>query len=200
MKNYHHHIYHIGAYTIDNEGKQITFLDTPGHAAFSQMRSRGAHITDIVILVVAADDGVKPQTKEAIDHAKMANVPIIVAINKIDKPEADIEKVRNELMIEEILPEELGGEYLFVNLSAQTGEGVDELLETILLQAEVLDLKAPNEGRPIGSVIESGIESGKGAVATVLIKEGKLNKGDLVLVGEEFGRAREKKRYGKINN
>lgn len=181
---------HIGAYTIDNEGKQITFLDTPGHAAFSQMRSRGAHITDIVILVVAADDGVKPQTKEAIDHAKMANVPIIVAINKIDKPEADIEKVRNELMIEEILPEELGGEYLFVNLSAQTGEGVDELLETILLQAEVLDLKAPNEGRPIGSVIESGIESGKGAVATVLIKEGKLNKGDLVLVGEEFGRAR----------
>ena len=181
---------HIGAYRIDSEGKQITFLDTPGHAAFSQMRSRGAHITDIVILVVAADDGVKPQTKEAIEHAKMANVPIIVAINKIDKPEADIEKVRNELMIEEILPEELGGDYLFVNLSAQTGEGVNELLETILLQAEVLDLKAPNEGRPIGSVIESGIESGKGAVATVLIKEGKLNKGDLVLVGEEFGRAR----------
>ena len=141
---------HIGAYTIDSEGRQITFLDTPGHAAFSQMRSRGAHITDIVILVVAADDGVKPQTKEAIEHAKMANVPIIVAINKIDKPEADIEKVRNELMTEEILPEELGGEYLFVNLSAQTGEGVNELLETILLQAEVLDLKAPNEGRPIG--------------------------------------------------
>jgi len=181
---------HIGAYTTDSDGKKITFLDTPGHAAFSQMRSRGAHITDIVILVVAADDGVKPQTKEAIDHAKMANVPIIVAINKIDKPEADIEKVRNELMIEEILPEELGGEYLFVNLSAQTGEGISELLETILLQAEVLDLKAPNEGRPIGSVIESGIESGKGAVATVLIKEGKLNKGDLVLVGEEFGRVR----------
>ena len=181
---------HIGAYTTNSDGKEITFLDTPGHAAFSQMRSRGAHITDIVILVVAADDGVKPQTKEAIDHAKMANVPIIVAINKIDKPEADIEKVRNELMIEEILPEELGGEYLFVNLSAQTGEGISELLETILLQAEVLDLKAPNEGRPIGSVIESGIESGKGAVATVLIKEGKLNKGDLVLVGEEFGRVR----------
>ena len=181
---------HIGAYTIDSEGKQITFIDTPGHAAFSQMRSRGAHITDIVILVVAADDGVKPQTKEALEHAKMANVPIIIAINKIDKPEADIEKVRNELMIEEILPEELGGEYLFVNLSAQTGEGINDLLETILLQAEVLDLKAPNEGRPIGSVIESGIESGKGAVATVLIKEGKLNKGDLVLVGEEFGRAR----------
>ena len=181
---------HIGAYTTDSDGKKITFIDTPGHAAFSQMRSRGAHVTDIVILVVAADDGVKPQTKEAIDHAKMANVPIIVAINKIDKPEADIEKVRNELMIEEILPEELGGEYLFVNLSAQTGEGISELLETILLQAEVLDLKAPNEGRPIGSVIESGIESGKGAVATVLIREGKLNKGDLVLVGEEFGRAR----------
>ena len=181
---------HIGAYTIDSEGRQITFLDTPGHAAFSQMRSRGAHITDIVILVVAADDGVKPQTKEAIEHAKMANVPIIVAINKIDKPEADIEKVKNELMTEEILPEELGGEYLFVNLSAQTGEGINELLESILLQAEVLDLKAPHEGRPIGSVIESGFESGKGAVATILIKEGKLNKGDLVLVGEEFGRAR----------
>ena len=181
---------HIGAYTISYKKKDITFLDTPGHAAFSQMRSRGANITDIVILVVAADDGVKPQTKEAIEHAKTANVPIIVAINKIDKPESDLEKVRNELMTEEILPEELGGEYLFVNVSAITGDGVDELLDTILLQSEVLELKAPIEGRPIGSVIESGIESGKGAVATILMQEGKLNKGDLLVVGEETGRAR----------
>ena len=181
---------HIGAYTINYNNKDITFLDTPGHAAFSQMRSRGANITDIVILVVAADDGVKPQTKEAIEHAKSANVPIIVAINKIDKPESDLDKVRNELMAEEILPEELGGEYLFVNVSAVSGQGVDELLETIVLQSEVLELKAPAEGRPIGSVIESGIESGKGPVATILMQEGKLNKGDLLLVGEETGRAR----------
>ena len=181
---------HIGAYTINYNNKDITFLDTPGHAAFSQMRSRGANITDIVILVVAADDGVKPQTKEAIEHAKSANVPLIVAINKIDKPESDLDKVRNELMAEEILPEELGGEYLFVNVSAISGEGVDELLDSILLQSEVLELKAPFEGRPIGSVIESGIESGKGAVATILMQEGKLSKGDLLVVGEETGRAR----------
>ena len=154
------------------------------------MRSRGANITDIVILVVAADDGVKPQTKEAIEHAKSANVPIIVAINKIDKPESDLEKVRNELMAEEILPEELGGEYLFVNVSAISGDGINELLDTIILQSEVLELKAPVEGRPIGSVIDSGIESGKGAVATILMQEGKLNKGDLLVVGEETGRAR----------
>ena len=181
---------HIGAYTINYQNKDITFLDTPGHAAFSQMRSRGANITDIIILIVAADDGVKPQTKESIQHAKSANIPMIVAINKIDKPESDIEKVKNELMTEEILPEELGGDYLFVNVSALSGEGIDELLETVLLQAEVLELKAPNEGRPIGTVIESGIESGKGAVATILIQEGKLNKGDLVIVGEESGKAR----------
>tara|TARA_B100001750_G_scaffold8357_1_gene6433 strand:+ start:1987 stop:4395 length:2409 start_codon:yes stop_codon:yes gene_type:complete len=181
---------HIGAYTINYQNKDITFLDTPGHAAFSQMRSRGANITDIIILIVAADDGVKPQTKESIQHAKSANIPMIVAINKIDKPESDIEKVKNELMTEEILPEELGGDYLFVNVSALSGEGIDELLETVLLQSEVLELKAPNEGRPIGTVIESGIESGKGAVATILIQEGKLNKGDLVVVGEESGRAR----------
>ncbi len=181
---------HIGAYTINYKNKDITFLDTPGHAAFSQMRSRGAYITDIIILIVAADDGVKPQTKEAIQHAKNSNIPMIVAINKIDKPESDIEKVKNELMTEEILSEELGGDYLFVNVSGLTGEGIDELLETILLQSEILELKAPNEGRPIGTVIESGIESGKGAVATILIREGKLNKGDLVVVGEESGRAR----------
>jgi translation initiation factor IF-2 len=154
------------------------------------LRARGANVTDIVILVVAADDGVKPQTIEAIEHAKLANVPLIVAINKIDKPDADLEKVKSELLSNEIIPEELGGEYLFVNVSAISGEGVDTLLETILLQAEVLDLKAPNEGRSIGTVLESGIESGKGAVATILIREGKLNKGDLIIVGEEFGKAR----------
>ena len=181
---------HIGAYTIDVNDKEITFLDTPGHAAFSQMRSRGANITDIVILVVAADDGVKPQTEEAIEHAKNAGVPIIVAVNKIDKPEANAEKVNNELMGFEIIPEDLGGDVMFVNVSAMSGEGVEDLLESILLQSEVLDLSAPFEGRPIGSVIESGVESGKGPVATILISEGKLSKGDLILVGEEYGRAR----------
>ena len=181
---------HIGAYTIDVNDKEITFLDTPGHAAFSQMRSRGANITDIVILVVAADDGVKPQTEEAIDHAKNAGVPIIVAVNKIDKPEANAEKVKNDLMGFEIIPEDLGGDVMFVNVSAISGEGVDDLLESILLQSEVLDLSAPYEGRPIGTVIESGVESGKGPVATILISEGKLTKGDLIIVGEEYGRAR----------
>ena len=181
---------HIGAYTIEANEKEITFLDTPGHAAFSQMRSRGANITDIVILVVAADDGVKPQTEEAIDHAKNAGVPIIVAVNKIDKPEANAEKVKNDLMGFEIIPEDLGGDVMFVNVSAISGEGVDDLLESILLQSEVLDLSAPFEGRPIGTVIESGVESGKGPVATILISEGKLKKGDLIIVGEEHGRAR----------
>jgi len=181
---------HIGAYTIDVKEQRITFLDTPGHAAFSQMRSRGANITDIVILVVSADDGVKPQTEEAIEHARNAGVPIIVAINKIDKPEANPEKVKNELMGLEIIPEELGGDVLFVNVSALNGDGVDHLLESILLQSEVLELTAPFEGRPIGSVIESGVESGKGPVATVLVSEGRLNKGDLVIVGEEYGKAR----------
>ena len=181
---------HIGAYTIDVNDKEITFLDTPGHAAFSQMRSRGANITDIVILVVAADDGVKPQTEEAIDHAKNAGVPIIVAVNKIDKPEANQEKVRNDLMGFEIIPEDLGGDVMFVNVSAISGEGVEDLLESIILQSEVLDLSAPFEGRPIGTVIESGVESGKGPVATILISEGKLTKGDLIIVGEEYGRSR----------
>ncbi len=181
---------HIGAYMIEVNDKEITFLDTPGHAAFSQMRSRGANITDIVILVVAADDGVKPQTEEAIDHAKNAGVPIIVAVNKIDKPEANAEKVRNDLMGLEIIPEDLGGDVMFVSVSAISGEGIEDLLESILLQSEVLDLTAPFEGRPIGTVIESGVESGKGPVATILISEGKLIKGDLIIVGEEYGRAR----------
>ena len=181
---------HIGAYTIEHNDKTITFLDTPGHAAFTQMRARGANVTDIVILVVAADDGVKPQTIEAIEHAKLAKVPLIVAINKIDKPDVDLEKVKSELITNEIIPEELGGDYLFVNVSAISGEGVDTLLETILLQTEILDLKAPKEGRSIGTVIESGVESGKGAVATILIREGRLNKGDLIIVGEVSGKAR----------
>ncbi|MBC8225715.1 MAG: translation initiation factor IF-2 [Gammaproteobacteria bacterium] len=181
---------HIGAYSIEYNDKTITFLDTPGHAAFTQMRARGANVTDIVILVVAADDGVKPQTIEAIEHAKLAKVPLIVAINKIDKPEIDLEKVKSELISNEVIPEELGGDYLFVNVSAISGEGVDTLLETILLQTEILDLKAPNEGRSIGTVIESGVESGKGAVATILIREGKLKKGDLIIVGEVSGKAR----------
>jgi len=181
---------HIGAYTINHHSTSITFLDTPGHAAFSQMRSRGANITDIVILVVAADDGVKPQTVEAIEHARTSDTPIIIAINKIDKPESDIEKVKNELVSNEIIPEDLGGEHLFVNISAKSGEGIDNLIETIILQSEILELQAVNQGKAVGTVIESGIESGKGAVSTILITKGKLKKGDLIVVGEEFGKAR----------
>ena len=181
---------HIGAYTIEHKSNTITFLDTPGHAAFSNMRARGANITDIIILVVAANDGVKPQTIESIEHARASDVPIIVAINKIDIPELDIDKVRNELIANEIVPDDLGGDCLFVNVSAITGDGIDNLLETILLQSEILDLKAAKEGRAVGTVIESGIESGKGAVATILITEGQLNKGDLIIAGEEFGKAR----------
>ena len=181
---------HIGAYSIDHKSNSITFLDTPGHAAFSSMRARGANVTDIIILVVAANDGVKPQTVESIEHARASVVPIIVAINKIDKPESDIEKVRNEMIANEIVPDDLGGDCLFVNISAKTGDGIENLLETIVLQSEILDLKASNEGRAVGVVIESGIESGKGAVATILITEGRLNKGDLIIAGEEFGKAR----------
>ena len=181
---------HIGAYMIEHQSNFITFLDTPGHAAFSNMRARGANITDIIILVVAANDGVKPQTIESIEHARASDVPIIVAINKIDMPESDIEKVRNEMISNEIVPDDLGGDCLFVNVSAKTGEGIENLLETIVLQSEILDLQAPKEGRAVGVVIESGVESGKGAVATILITEGKLKKGDLIIVGEEFGKAR----------
>ena len=181
---------HIGAYSIVHKSNSITFLDTPGHAAFSSMRARGANVTDIIILVVAANDGVKPQTVESIEHARASVVPIIVAINKIDQPESDIEKVRNELIANEIVPDDLGGDCLFVNISAKTGDGIENLLETIVLQSEILDLKASNEGRAVGVVIESGIESGKGAVATILITEGRLNKGDLIIAGEEFGKAR----------
>ena len=181
---------HIGAYTIEHKSNHITFLDTPGHAAFSNMRARGANVTDIIILVVAANDGVKPQTLESIEHAKASSVPIIVAINKIDMPEADIDKVRNEMIANEIVPDDLGGDCLFVNISAKTGDGIENLLETILLQSEILDLKVADKGRAVGVVVESGIESGKGPVATILITEGKLNKGDLIIVGEVFGKAR----------
>jgi translation initiation factor IF-2 len=181
---------HIGAYHVKTEKGGITFLDTPGHAAFTAMRARGAQATDIVILVVAADDGVKPQTIEAIQHANAAGVPLIVAINKIDKDTADPERVRNELSQHEVISEDWGGEHLFANVSAQTGEGVAELLETILLQAEVQDLKAIAEGPAQGIVIESSLEKGRGAVATLLVQAGTLNQGDMIIAGEEYGRIR----------
>jgi translation initiation factor IF-2 len=181
---------HIGAYAVQTDKGKITFLDTPGHAAFTQMRARGAQATDIVILVVAADDGVKPQTIEAIEHARAAEVPIVVAVNKIDKEAADPEKVRNELSQHEVISEDWGGENLFVNVSAQTGEGIDTLLESILLQAEVMDLKAVTEGPARGIVIESSLEKGRGAVATLLVQAGTLKQGDMLIAGEEYGRVR----------
>ncbi len=181
---------HIGAYAVQNDKGKITFLDTPGHAAFTQMRARGAQATDIVILVVAADDGVKPQTVEAIEHARAAEVPIVVAVNKIDKEAADPERVRNELSQYEVISEEWGGENLFVNVSAQTGEGIDTLLDSILLQAEVMDLKAVAEGPAQGIVIESSLEKGRGAVATLLVQAGTLKQGDMLIAGEEYGRVR----------
>jgi translation initiation factor IF-2 len=181
---------HIGAYNVDTDKGSITFLDTPGHAAFTAMRARGAQATDIVILVVAADDGVKPQTIEAIQHANAAEVPLIVAINKIDKDAADPERVRKELSQHEVNSEDWGGEHLFVNVSAQTGEGIDSLLDAILLQAEVQDLKAISEGPARGLVIESSLEKGRGAVATLLVQAGTLNQGDMIIAGEEYGRIR----------
>jgi translation initiation factor IF-2 len=181
---------HIGAYAVDTAKGRITFLDTPGHAAFTAMRARGAQATDIVILVVAADDGVKPQTVEAIKHAKAAGVPIVVAINKMDKENADPERVKNELSQHEVIPEEWGGENLFGQISAQTGDGVDALLESISLQAELMDLKAVAEGPAQGIVVESSLEKGRGAVATILIQAGTLKQGDMLIAGEEFGRVR----------
>ncbi|MCH8336428.1 MAG: translation initiation factor IF-2 [Proteobacteria bacterium] len=181
---------HIGAHAVDTDKGKITFLDTPGHAAFTAMRARGAQATDIVILVVAADDGVKPQTIEAIEHAKAAGVPVVVAINKIDKENSDPERVKNELSKHEVIPEDWGGEQLFVQVSAQTGEGVDALLDAILLQAEMMDLKAIAEGPARGVVIESSLEKGRGAVATVLVQAGSLKQGDMLIAGEEFGRVR----------
>jgi translation initiation factor IF-2 len=181
---------HIGAYHVDTPGGMITFLDTPGHAAFTAMRARGAQATDIVILVVAADDGVMPQTKEAISHAKAAGVPIVVAMNKIDKPEANIERLKSELVAEQVVPEDFGGDSPFVAVSAKTGQGVDTLLEQVLLQAEVLELKAPTDAMAKGIVIEAELDKGRGPVATVLVQSGTLKRGDVVLAGSSFGRVR----------
>jgi translation initiation factor IF-2 len=181
---------HIGAYSVETEKGVVTFLDTPGHAAFTAMRARGAQATDIVVLVVAADDGVMPQTIEAILHSKAADVPIVVAVNKIDRENSDIERVRNELSQHEVISEDWGGEQLFVNVSAKTGEGVDKLLESILLQAELMDLKAVADGPAQGLVIESSLEKGRGAVATLLVQGGTLKQGDMIIAGEEYGRIR----------
>ena len=181
---------HIGAYHVDTPRGMITFLDTPGHAAFTAMRARGAKATDIVILVVAADDGVMPQTKEAIHHAKAAGVPIVVAMNKIDKPEANIERVKSELVAEQVVPEDFGGDSPFVGVSARTGAGIDTLLEQVLLQAEVLELKAAKDSMAKGLVIEAQLDKGRGPVATVLVQSGTLKRGDVVLAGSSFGRVR----------
>jgi translation initiation factor IF-2 len=181
---------HIGAYHVTTPRGIITFIDTPGHAAFTSMRARGAQITDIVILVVAADDGVMPQTIEAIQHAKAAEVPVVVALNKMDKPEADPDRVKNELLQYGIVPEEYGGDTIFAPVSAKTGLGVDQLLESLLLQAEVLELRASTSGTAVGVVLESSIEKGRGAVATVLVKRGTLKQGDPIIAGQEFGRVR----------
>jgi translation initiation factor IF-2 len=181
---------HIGAYHVETNKGVITFLDTPGHAAFTAMRARGARATDVVVLVVAADDGVMPQTIEAIQHARAANVPIVVAVNKVDKSDADPERVRTELAKQEVISEEWGGQNIFVPVSARTGQGIDQLLDAILLQAEVLELRAPRSGLAAGIVIESSIEKGRGAVATVLVKRGTLHMGDPIIAGSEFGRVR----------
>jgi translation initiation factor IF-2 len=181
---------HIGAYSVDTDHGKIAFLDTPGHAAFTSMRARGAQVTDIVILVVAADDGVMPQTEEAVQHAKAAGVPLVVAVNKIDKENADPERVRSELSKFEVIPEDWGGENMFVNVSAQTGEGIDALLDAVLLQSEVLELKAPVTGNASGAVIESSLDKGRGPVATILVQKGTLKRGDIILSGQEYGRVR----------
>ena len=181
---------HIGAYRVQTDNGEITFLDTPGHEAFTAMRARGTKATDIVIIVVAAEDGVMPQTEEAIIHAKAANVPIIIAINKIDKENADPERVKQELSKHEIIPEDWGGDTIFVHVSALTGDGVDTLLDSVLLQAEMLELKAIATGAASGVVIESRLDKGRGPIATILIQSGTLNKGDIIISGQEFGRVR----------
>ncbi|MEO1582052.1 MAG: translation initiation factor IF-2 [Pseudomonadota bacterium] len=181
---------HIGAYKVATDNGEVCFLDTPGHAAFTAMRARGAQATDIVILVVAADDGVMPQTIEAIQHSKAADVPLVVAVNKIDRENADPDRVRTELSQHEVIPEDWGGESQFVNVSAHTGEGIDALLEAVLLQAEVMDLQAVKNGQAKGLVVEGSLEKGRGAVATVLVQSGTLRQGDYILAGEEYGRIR----------
>jgi len=181
---------HIGAYHVETDNGTISFLDTPGHAAFTAMRSRGAKVTDIVILVVAADDGVKPQTIEAIQHARAANVPLIIAINKIDKEEAQPDRVMQELTQYEVVPENWGGDTMFVNVSAKSGEGISNLLDAISLQAEVLELEAVIDGPARGSIVESSLDKGRGPVATVLVRSGTLKRGDVIVSGKEFGRVR----------
>ena len=181
---------HIGAYHVETDRGMVTFLDTPGHEAFTAMRARGAKATDLVILVVAADDGVMPQTREAIHHAKAAGVPIIVAVNKIDKPGAQPERVKQELVVEEVVPEEYGGDAPFVLVSAKTGVGIDELLENVLLQADVLELKAPKDAPAKGLIIEARLDRGRGPVATMLVLSGTLRQGDILLAGQVFGRVR----------
>jgi translation initiation factor IF-2 len=181
---------HIGAYHVETERGMVTFLDTPGHEAFTAMRARGAQATDLVILVVAADDGVMPQTKEAIHHAKAAGVPIIVAVNKIDKPDANPERVKQELVAEQVVPEEYGGDAPFISVSAKTGVGIDELLENVLLQAEILELKAPRDAPAKGLIIEARLDKGRGPVATMLVQSGTLRQGDVLLAGQVFGRIR----------
>jgi translation initiation factor IF-2 len=181
---------HIGAYHVETARGMVTFLDTPGHEAFTAMRARGAKVTDIVILVVAADDGVMPQTIEAIHHTKAAQVPVVVAVNKIDKPEANFERIKSELVAQGVLPEEYGGEAQFVQVSAKTGQGIDDLLESVLLQAEVLELKAPKNTPAKGIVIEARLDKGRGPVATILVQSGTLRRGDMVLAGASYGRVR----------
>jgi len=181
---------HIGAYHVETPRGVITFLDTPGHEAFTAMRARGAKATDIVILVCAADDGVMPQTKEAIAHARAAQVPIVVAMTKIDKPDANLERVKSELVAEQVVPEDFGGDSPFVGVSSKTGQGIDELLEQVLLQAEVLELTAPIDAAAKGLVVEARLDKGRGPVATVLVQSGTLKKGDVVLVGSSYGRVR----------
>jgi len=181
---------HIGAYHVETERGMITFLDTPGHEAFTAMRARGAKVTDLVVLVVAADDGVMPQTIEAVHHAKAAKVPIVVAVNKIDKPEANSERIRQELVTQGVVPEDWGGDTMFIEVSAKTGQGIDALLESVLLQAEVLELKAAKEAPARGIVIESRLDRGRGPVATILVQSGTLKRGDILLAGAVFGRVR----------
>jgi translation initiation factor IF-2 len=181
---------HIGAYLVNTDHGEICFIDTPGHAAFTAMRARGANCTDIVILVVAADDGVMPQTEEAIAHSKGAGVPVVVAINKIDVEGADPDRVKNELAAREVIPDDWGGDTQFISVSAITGQGIDDLLEAILLQAEILELIAVQDGPARGVVIESELDKGRGPVATLLVQEGTLSQGDIVVAGEQFGRVR----------
>ncbi|MCW8949254.1 MAG: translation initiation factor IF-2, partial [Sedimenticola sp.] len=181
---------HIGAYHVETDHGMISFLDTPGHAAFSAMRARGAKVTDIVVLVVAADDGVKPQTVEAVQHSKAAGVPMIIAVNKMDKPDANPDRVKQELSQHEVIPEDWGGDVQFIEVSAKTGDGVDTLLDAILLQAEVLELTAVTEGPARGIVVESSLDKGRGSVATILVQSGTLKKGDMLVCGQELGRVR----------